>query len=63
MTFDTREQARIRRALDAVLDHVEPAPDLDYLIERASVVRADAPSLLGDGSLRSQAPWRSLRWL
>jgi hypothetical protein len=42
MTFDTREQARIRRALDAVLDHVEPAPDLDYLIERASVVRADA---------------------
>jgi hypothetical protein len=47
MTFDTREQARIRRAFDVVLDHVEPAPDLNDLIERASVVRADAQRTRG----------------
>jgi len=47
MTFDTREQARIRRAFDVVLDHVEPPPDLNDLIERASVVRADAQRTRG----------------
>jgi len=43
MTFDTREQARIRRAFDAVLDRVEPAPDLEYLIEQVFVVEAESP--------------------